>query len=102
MNVTIANPIDATKQLNLNAIRENTRYGFRHVASTDDGFNTTCCYYNRTWEAYTYQSVLHGLVWKWIENQTGLKPKTKRDHDAFYALYNKATAELDDQLRYNW
>jgi len=45
---------------------EGTRYGFRHVAvlhwKGSEVFRTKICYYNRTWEAYQFQSVLEKLV----------------------------------------
>jgi len=45
---------------------ENTRYGFRHLASLiKDGTKIDgdkACYYNRTWESYEYQSVILGLI----------------------------------------
>ena len=41
---------------------QSTRSGFRHVAIiTRNGYEikrVKCCYLNRTWECYTYQSVL--------------------------------------------
>ena len=45
-----------------------TRYGFRHLAKLlRDGYeiaDAKCCYYNRTWERYTFESVLSGLLEK--------------------------------------
>lgn len=45
---------------------QNTRYGFRHVATLHkNGFQIAkakCCYYNRTWESYQYESVLLKIV----------------------------------------
>lgn len=39
-----------------------TRYGFKHEASYRDHSwatrKTKCCYYNRTWESFEYESVL--------------------------------------------
>jgi hypothetical protein len=47
---------------------ENTRYGFRHLASAFfDGMERStakCCYYNRTWERYQYQTVLRKVIEK--------------------------------------
>jgi len=46
--------------------REKTRSGFRHLAVLKRGVcevaHHKCCYLNRTWESYKYESVLHGLV----------------------------------------
>ncbi|MFH1628387.1 MAG: hypothetical protein ABIE47_06650 [Pseudomonadota bacterium] len=47
---------------------QNTRYGFRHLAVVKTGWREVAkakaCYYNRTWESYTYQSVLHAAIRK--------------------------------------
>lgn len=48
---------------------ENTRYGFRHLASLKDQYyNEVCkakaCYYNRTWESFEYESVIKDLLRK--------------------------------------
>ncbi len=49
---------------------ENTRYGFRHLATLfKNGIEETkgkCCYYNRTWESYEFQSVLMNVINKSI------------------------------------
>lgn len=45
---------------------ENTRYGFRHLAVLQKNgcevARSKACYHNRTWEAYTYQSVLISVI----------------------------------------
>lgn len=45
---------------------QDTSYGFRHVADVYiDGVyidRAKCCYYNRTWEAWEYQSVLKAVA----------------------------------------
>ncbi len=45
---------------------QNTRSGFRHVAillvNNREVDRTKCCYLNRTWESYTFQSVMYKLV----------------------------------------
>jgi hypothetical protein len=43
--------------------KQGTRYGFRHVCdvvdhSTWTSFRVSCPYYNRTWEAFTYETAL--------------------------------------------
>ena len=48
---------------------ENTRYGFRHVCDfrLPGNWNYTrakCCYYNRTWESFRYESVLRAAAEK--------------------------------------
>jgi hypothetical protein len=45
---------------------EKTRYGFRHLARLlENGSQvnkTKACYYNRTWESYDFQSVIHAVI----------------------------------------
>ena len=52
---------------------ENTRYGFRHLATLHKtGFEIArakICYYNRTWERFEFESVLIKII---RENFTGL------------------------------
>lgn len=52
---------------------EKTRYGFRHIAVLlIDGREVErdkCCYYNRTWEGYEFQSVLIKVVNKATKNK---------------------------------
>ena len=69
---------------------ENTRSGFRHLATLMiDGSevdSAKCCYQNRTWEAYTFQSVIHSLLDKTTyltEEEKALfkKREEKRQHE---------------------
>ena len=57
---------------------EKTRYGFRHLATLlKNGIeetNAKCCYYNRTWESYEFQSVLINV----INKSTSLSKKEKK------------------------
>lgn len=45
---------------------QKTRYGFRHLATLcRDGLSTAkakCCYYNRTWECFEFESVLKKII----------------------------------------
>lgn len=45
-----------------------TRSGFKHIATLlingSETDNTKCCYLNRTWERYEYQSVLSKIIEK--------------------------------------
>lgn len=46
-----------------------TRYGFRHDAylminGVQYGNKAKCCYYNRTWEKFAFESVIHVLLEK--------------------------------------
>ena len=47
---------------------EGTRYGFRHLCTVfKDGYEiakTKCCYYNRTWERFQFESVLNSACKK--------------------------------------
>lgn len=52
---------------------ESTRYGFRHLATLQtegwkDGEMAKVCYYNRTWERYTFETVLQRLCEKTEDN----------------------------------
>ena len=45
----------------------NTRYGFRHdarlfVNGQEYGKKAKVCYYNRTWEKFEFESVIHKLI----------------------------------------
>lgn len=45
----------------------NTRYGFRHdaklfVNGLEHGDKAKCCYYNRTWEKFEFETVIHKLL----------------------------------------
>ena len=57
---------DITKNHQIVCESENTRYGFRHVAHlTYNGVEYTkekSCYYNRTWEAHEFDSVMLKLA----------------------------------------
>ena len=59
---------------------ENTSYGFRHLATLflngHEVENSKAVYYNRTWEAYQYQTVLYKIVEK-------CKELTKRQKTIF-------------------
>ncbi len=56
------------KNYNIVCDTRSTRYGFKHEATLlyngyEREFNKAC-YYNRTWEAFTYQTVIEGLICK--------------------------------------
>lgn len=52
---------------------QKTRYGFRHLATLfidgNEREKSKCCYYNRTWESYEFQSVLFNVVDKAFKNK---------------------------------
>lgn len=76
--------IDGREVEFVNAYR-NTRTGFAHDSNLFiDGRNcgdATCIYYNRTWECYTYQSVMQKLIRNLIDHRESyLKERFKQDN----------------------
>ena len=54
---------EVSPDLHIHAWSENTRYGFRHLARLrETGAQAKACYYNRTWEAWEFQSVVRALA----------------------------------------
>lgn len=58
----------------------NTRYGFRHdayllVNGTQYGNKAKCCYYNRTWESFEFETVVKVL----LEKTDYLTPEQKAE-----------------------
>ena len=94
-SITISNPMEDGTTITMNAWYESTRNGFRHLANTSDGVVAKCTYINRTWEVYTYQTVLHKLAYNWIIRRTGWNPKTKRDGQKFNEMYAKMKQSID-------
>lgn len=62
--------IEIDELYSLNCYFERTRYGFRHVVELlrNQCFaaKDKCCYYNRTWESYDYQSAIHKVLHKYF------------------------------------
>jgi len=62
-----------TKDIEVVCRSESTRSGFRHLATLlRDGVEQQdgkCCYLNRTWERYEFQSVLNEVVRKALKNK---------------------------------
>lgn len=57
--------IDAGQGRRIELRTQDTNYGFRHIAEFYDGTMigyAKACYYNRTWESYDYQSVIHDVI----------------------------------------
>lgn len=100
--VTIAHPIDKDRTIELGAYSSDARNGFNHFAETADGryIKAKCHYINRTWEAYTYQTVLHKLCEAWINECLNLKRYRKKDEAEFNRIYKQMTAEVDANR--NW
>lgn len=62
-----------TPKIEVVCLSESTRYGFRHLATLlidgREAENDKCCYYNRTWERFEFQSVLLGVINKAEKNK---------------------------------
>ncbi len=73
---------------------QNTRNGFKHTATLlYDGISTEqvkCCYQNRTWESYEFESVLEKL----LHNTTKLNDKEKKLFEA--VIKNGGEHDCDD------
>jgi hypothetical protein len=54
------------KEYNVVCNSESTRYGFRHLAVLHRNYfeiaRAKCCYYNRTWERFEFESVLEKII----------------------------------------
>lgn len=100
--VTITHPLHKDQTIGLGAYSADARNGFNHFAETADGsyIKVKCHYLNRTWESYTYQSVLHKLCEAWINECLNLKRTRKRDQAEFDRIYKQMTAEVD--AKKNW
>jgi len=59
---------NVNKEIKVVCNSERTRSGFRHLATLlrndREVSNAKCCYSNRTWEAYEFQSVLYKVFEK--------------------------------------
>ena len=66
-----------------------TRYSWGHTATVTNTYGDVLAsakyrYYNRTWEAYRFQSVLHAALYNYVRDVTGVdcyKPVCKRDQN---------------------
>ena len=63
-----------TKEIEVVCESQSTRNGFRHVATLmkngHEVEKAKCCYLNRTWERYEFQSVLNKIVEQAFKNKT--------------------------------
>jgi hypothetical protein len=70
---------------------ENTRYGFRHLASLIHKCleidKTKCCYYNRTWERFEFESVCKKLLKQNEEILNKLMVLNKLNKDSDLSLF---------------
>ncbi len=84
------------RNLEAQCYMEDTRYGFRHLASlyykNQNIADAKCCYYNRTWEAYEFQSVLEKLA----DNVTRvLSPRQVRNLKKYIENYHERDSFLN-------
>jgi hypothetical protein len=80
---------------------ERTRNGFRHLATLlingVEKENGKCCYINRTWERYEFQSVLYNVVEKAFKNKI-ISGQEKSVCDAFIEDGKQAKEELEKEF----
>lgn len=81
---------------------EKTRNGFRHLATLlingrerEDG---KCCYLNRTWEKYEFQSVLYDVINKAFKNKI-LSEEDKKICDEFIEDGKQAREEVESKFK---
>lgn len=83
--------------ISLHCSSQSTRYGFRHVCDfrRPGEYNYTrakCCYYNRTWERFRYESVLRAAAEKCPPDIAAAIEKMIADRSR--AEHEKAEAEF--------
>ena len=80
---------------------QKTRYGFRHLATLlingIEQEKNKCCYYNRTWECYEFQSVLYSVVAKAFKNKI-LSEQDKKFCDEFIKEGKQAREEINSKF----
>lgn len=62
-----------TYNLPINCYTKDTSYGFKHIATLYNK-EFKCCYYNRSWERFQYESVLKKAL-EFIETDYNIKIK---------------------------
>ena len=84
----------------VNCWSENTRYGFRHLCELTHNLNrigkSKACYYNRTWEAYEFQSVIHQAIQAVFDNRTRAQQKKGQEINPLVKQY---CDEIDARAR---
>jgi hypothetical protein len=84
----------------VNCRSEKTRYGFRHLCELTQNYNvlakTKACYYNRTWEAYEFQSVIHQAIQAVFDNRTRTQQKKGQEINPLVKQY---CDEIDARAR---
>ena len=90
------------KKIEIVCRSEKTRNGFRHLATLlingSESQNGKCCYLNRTWERYEFQSVLYEVVNKAFKNKI-LSERDKKICDVFIKEGKQAIEEISNQFK---
>ena len=113
-------------EIDISAHGWETRYSWGHTAEVSANFHTISRakfrYYNRTWEVYRFQSVIHQALHGYVHSVLGIdpcKPICKRDtapmkspaaetrrlarvaaHDFAATLYKRLTGFVDGKVSY--
>lgn len=90
---------------------ENTRYGFRHLCKNLDNsyekYTSKCCYYNRTWERFRYESVLSKAI-EQLENDKeqvrailieGKAEQDRKECEQFFNTFQKEYNKLPNSTK---
>ena len=105
---TFTATLSTGKTYTINCYTQSTSYGFRHVAFLEDGWGETqiakATYYNRTWERFTYETVLRNAIKKLPKadqqelHDILIERKAQAEHEqaekdiaAFQVLYEKTS-----------
>ena len=82
-----------TDDIKIVCYSQGTSYGFRHVATLKNNYeeldHKSVSYYNRTWESFTYESVLNHLV----EKTKFLSKEEKAEASQYIKDYQKIDEE---------
>lgn len=86
-----------SKKIWIDCESEKTRYGFRHLATLyclgQYPVKAKCCYYNRTWESFEFESVIGGV----FEKATFLTEYQKKDY--LNKIKAKDKRQMDSQFK---
>ena len=113
---TFTATLSTGKTYTINCYSQSTSYGFRHVAFLEDGWSETqiakACYYNGTWERFTYETVLSNAIKKLPKADQQelydilIERKAQKEHEecekqikAFEALFNKTSDDFKERAK---
>jgi len=79
-----------------------TRSGFAHDCVIPSlGIKASCHYLNRTWESFTFESVIHEAFEKYVKTTYGVKTMTKVFEREYEKLCKRLKAYHDEgRIRY--